>query len=154
MRTLIATVACLSLAALAGGGCAHAQAPVNGFLYSKVDGPLSVTMSATAAKKGVATCTSILGLVADGDASIEAAMKEGGITRIHHVDHESYSILGFYAKFTTIVWGDSPTRPEGVGGAGTSEPGSSPSGSSGSSGSSGAMPGSTPPGSSTTPRDR
>ncbi|PYN11407.1 MAG: protein trl [Candidatus Rokuibacteriota bacterium] len=43
---------------------------------------------------------------ATGDASISAAAKNGGITRIHHVDHETMNILGFYAKYTTIVYGE------------------------------------------------
>lgn len=57
-------------------------------------------------KTGAATATSILGIVATGDASIEAAAKNGGITRIHHVDHHSKNILGFYSEFTTIVYGE------------------------------------------------
>lgn len=48
----------------------------------------------------------MLGLVATGDASIEAAAKAGGITKIHHVDFENFSILGIYATFTTVVYGD------------------------------------------------
>jgi len=43
---------------------------------------------------------------ATGDASISAAMRNGKITRIHHVDHETFSILGVYAKYTTIVYGE------------------------------------------------
>jgi hypothetical protein len=41
-----------------------------------------------------------------GDASISAAAQNGGITRIHHVDHETMNILGIYAKYTTIVYGE------------------------------------------------
>jgi TRL (tRNA-associated locus)-like protein len=38
------------------------------------------------------------------DASISAAaMQNGGITRIHHVDHETQNILGIWAKHTTTV---------------------------------------------------
>jgi hypothetical protein len=33
-------------------------------------------------------------------------MRNGGITRIHHVDHETSNILGVYAKYTTIVYGE------------------------------------------------
>ena len=38
-----------------------------------------------------------------GDASISAAMKNGGITRVHHVDNETTNLLGIYAKYVTIV---------------------------------------------------
>jgi TRL-like protein family len=43
---------------------------------------------------------------ATGDASISAAMANGGITRIHHVDQETTNILGIYAKYVTIVHGE------------------------------------------------
>jgi len=33
-------------------------------------------------------------------------MKNGGITRIHHIDYETLGILGVYAKYTTIVYGE------------------------------------------------
>jgi len=87
-------------------GCAMAMAPVSGFLYTQVDAPLTVNSDADANKMGSAKCTSILGLVASGDASIEAACKAGGIKKIHHVDYKSHSILGIYAEFTTIVYGE------------------------------------------------
>jgi hypothetical protein len=49
-----------------------------------------------------------IGIVAAswGDASISAAMRNGGITRIHHVDHETTNLLGVYARYTTIVYGE------------------------------------------------
>jgi hypothetical protein len=78
-----------------------------GILYTEVKAPLAATQQQTAPTKvGTAECTSILGLVSTGDASIEAAAKNGGITKIHHVDYESKNILGIFGKFTTIVHGD------------------------------------------------
>ena len=62
--------------------------------------------SLTANKKGVSSCYSVLGLVAYGDCSINAAMKEGDITKIRHVDSTSMNVLFFYFKFDTIVYGD------------------------------------------------
>jgi hypothetical protein len=41
-----------------------------------------------------------------GDASIEAAAKNAGITRIHHVDYQTQSVLGVMADFTVIVYGN------------------------------------------------
>ncbi len=41
-----------------------------------------------------------------GDASISAAMAEGGITKIHHVDSKVFQVLGLYAKYETIVYGE------------------------------------------------
>lgn len=123
------------LCGLLTSGCAWATTPVWG-LYTDVKGPLQATslapggqqargtlpasspMDQTGAagtqqqsppanmKTGTAMASSILGIVATGDASIEAAAKDGGITRIHHVDHHSKNILGLYAEFTTIVYGE------------------------------------------------
>ena len=35
-----------------------------------------------------------------------AAMKEGNITKVHHVDSETFSVLGVYARYKTIVYGE------------------------------------------------
>jgi hypothetical protein len=55
---------------------------------------------------GSSSATSILGLVTTGDASIDAAAKAGGITKIHHVDFQMKSILFFYMKATVTVYGE------------------------------------------------
>jgi hypothetical protein len=57
-------------------------------------------------KVGRATMRSILGIYAVGDASIEAAAKNAGITRIHHVDYQSQNLLGVMSDFTVIVYGN------------------------------------------------
>ncbi len=61
----------------------------------------SVKMTRT----GKATANGIL-LLTQGDCSIAAAMKDGGITKIHHVDYEVNYILGIIASKTTIVYGE------------------------------------------------
>ena len=94
------------LLAVALTGCAMASSPVTGFVYMDVKGPAGVTDNTASSKVGRATCKSYLGICGTGDASIEAAAKSAGITKIHHVDFESYSVLGFYATFTTIVYGE------------------------------------------------
>src|SRR5579859_5700301 len=85
------------------GACAHANSVVLGGLYSDVKGPLAVSPQTGSSKMGTASCSSILGIIATGDCSINAAAKAGGITKIHNVDFESMNILTFYATFTTIV---------------------------------------------------
>jgi hypothetical protein len=88
-------------------GCAaYAISPVTGFVYTDVQGPGSATSNTGSSKVGTAVAESFLGLIATGDASIEAAMKDGGITKIHHVDYESKNILGLYATFTVVVYGE------------------------------------------------
>ena len=88
-------------------GCMIVQSPVAGGIYTEVKAPLSVGANAGgSAKVGTAMAKTILGWVATGDASIEAAMKNGGIRKIHHVDYHAKSILFFYGEFTTTVYGE------------------------------------------------
>lgn len=58
-----------------------------------------------ALKRGEATQTGII-LFSTGDASIKAAMENGKITKIHHVDYKTTTILFLYTKQTTIVYGE------------------------------------------------
>lgn len=88
-------------------GCgAYAVSPVMGVLYTNVNRPVTATSHPTYTKIGKASCSSILGLIATGDASIEAACKSVGITKIHHVDFHSNNILGIVATYTVYVYGD------------------------------------------------
>ena len=104
LRRLTLSLLCLGL--LVSTGCATAASPVNGYWYTDVKGPLEATAAAASTKTGEASCRTVLGLIATGDASIEAAAKSAGIKTIHHVDFKSWSLLGFYAEFTTIVHGE------------------------------------------------
>jgi len=56
-------------------------------------------------KKGVASSKAIL-LFNTGDASIGAAMREGGLSKIHHVDYDVTNILYLYNEITTTVYGE------------------------------------------------
>jgi len=99
----------LSIMAVAGmvmflTGCASPM-PV-GILYTEVTLPAIATANAKAEKVGVSECTSVLSLVSMGDASIDAAARNGGITKIHSVDWEANSILGIYGTYRTIVRGE------------------------------------------------
>lgn len=87
--------------------CAMANfAPTTGFVYQSQKGPGAVTSNSLGSKVGTSEATSILGIAATGDASIDAAAKAGGIKKISHVDYEVSNILGIYAKHTTIVYGE------------------------------------------------
>jgi hypothetical protein len=100
-RHLIVAVVCAGLLT----GCAIGHAPVNAPITLNERGPVAAGSAAGQSKVGRATAVGIV-LFAHGDASISAAMANGGITRIHHVDHETFNILGLYAKYTTIVYGE------------------------------------------------
>jgi hypothetical protein len=94
----------LSCAALLGG-CAVAHGPVTAAVTLNMKGPVSVGPAATSPKVGRAEAWGIV-VYATGDASISEAARNGGITRIHHVDQETTNILGLYAKYVTIVYGE------------------------------------------------
>lgn len=69
-----------------------------------VSGP-HVDNSVRPAKKGMAKSTAII-LFNSGDASIGAAMRDGGITRVHHVDYDVKNILFLYNEVITTVYGE------------------------------------------------
>ena len=95
----------VSVAALMSS-CAMVKTPLSGYLYSSVKAPVAVTSNSGSSKVGTAQASSILGWVATGDASIDAAAKSAGITKISHVDEEGTSILGFYATYKIYVYGE------------------------------------------------
>jgi hypothetical protein len=86
-------------------GCAVAHGPVTSAVTINMKGPVSAGPAMTSPKVGRAEAWGIL-VFATGDASIEAAANNGGIKRIHHVDQETFNILGIYARYTTIVHGE------------------------------------------------
>jgi hypothetical protein len=61
---------------------------------------------ATGPRRGEACATSLLGLFATGDASVEAAAQNAGITDISGTDHNStIGLMGIYGKYCTIAYG-------------------------------------------------
>ena len=82
---------------------------LNGCLYANVKTPLDrdVDKTAIGSKVGTSTVQSVQWLVAWGDASTDAAAKNGNISVIYHMDQEVFSVLwGLYSKSTTIVYGE------------------------------------------------
>ena len=102
-KILFTAVTAASFSMLAG--CAMARGPVTGFVYSDTHSSQAPTSNQAGNRVGEACATSILGAVATGDASIEAARRNGGITMISSVDESATSYVGVYAKFCTIVRG-------------------------------------------------
>ncbi|HQQ95006.1 MAG TPA: TRL-like family protein [Bacteroidia bacterium] len=100
-------LAAMATVALIFSSCAMSRnAPLTGFLYTSTKSPMAVTNNAGASKVGTSEAMSILGWVATGDASIDAACKAGGVTKIHHVDEECTGILGIIAKYKVYVYGE------------------------------------------------
>ncbi len=98
-------LASMAFVAAAVTSCAAVKTPVSGAFYTDVKDGFAVTSNSGSTKVGTATVTGYLGVYAAGDASIEAAAKNGGVTAIHHVDYHSTSILGIINTYTTIVYG-------------------------------------------------
>jgi hypothetical protein len=83
-------------------GCASYM-PAGG-LYT--EGKMGVQAGSGAADKtGRACMTSILALVATGDASIEAAKAAGGIKEVVTMNYEVKNILGIYGEYCLVVKG-------------------------------------------------
>jgi len=99
-------VGAVVMASLLSSCAVSSVAPVVGSIYTDVKAPLAVTSNTGASKVGTAYAESILGIIATGDASIEAAARQGGIQSIRHVDYKATSILGLYAKYTVYVYGE------------------------------------------------
>jgi ABC-type sugar transport system substrate-binding protein len=97
---------CATVGALMLSSCAMVKSPVSGFLYTSVKAPVAATSNAGSTKVGTSKATSILGWFATGDASIDAAAKSAGITKIHHVDEKCMSVLGLFAKYEVFVYGE------------------------------------------------
>ncbi len=96
---------CLAACALLSS-CGVTKSPVQGYIYTDVVSGNAVTSNTLATKVGVATATSVLNMVATGDASYQTAAKNGGITKISHVDERSWTVLGIYTTYETIVYGE------------------------------------------------
>ena len=58
-------------------------------------------------RRGEASCTAILGIIAWGDCSLKAAADAGGITTVQHTDYSfSNVIVGIYQSYTTVAYGE------------------------------------------------
>jgi len=86
-------------------GCARGLSPVGVGLITDVKGPISAT-GLTGSKTGRACATTTLGLINKGDASIEAAKKVGGITKVATVDYHTKGYYPFVGETCVIVTGN------------------------------------------------
>lgn len=80
--------------------------PTGGVLFHNIKYGINATPNTEAAKKGEACQSSILGLFGFGDASIDAAKKDSGITKVSTIDASSLSVLGLYNQYCTNIRGN------------------------------------------------
>ena len=105
-KILLISVLSLFLVSCAGG---RTQSGVNaGILYSSWEDTISASVdnSIPVVKNGKACSTNILGLVASGDSSVEAAKRNGGVSKVAFADTTYMSVLGIYQEGCTIVKGN------------------------------------------------
>lgn len=106
----------LVLLALSTSGCAAAGAVLggdypSGLIYSSTQTPhRMMTYGAdgpgkTGDKGGEACATGFFGMVAFGDASLQAAKKAAQVSEIHSVEYHGTNILGVYTVGCTEVHG-------------------------------------------------
>ena len=107
MRKLIGCMSAGALAVLLTGcvGPMGLAGGAYGGIYTDVSGPVLATSNSGASKVGEASSEGII-CIATGDSSIKAAMANGGITKISHVDYHVESVLGLYVKTTITVYGE------------------------------------------------
>jgi hypothetical protein len=86
-------------------GCMIVATPAIGTIFTDVKYGDTATTATAASKEGKACAQSILGWVAQGDASVDAAKKAGGITEVSSVDHTANNILGIVGTWCTVVRG-------------------------------------------------
>lgn len=86
-------------------GCMGVASPVAGWVYANAKFGNEVENGVAATKTGKACAQSYLTMIGVGDASVEAAKANGGITQVAHVDHSAKNILGIFGEFCTIVKG-------------------------------------------------
>ena len=81
-----------------------------GLFYTNATYPITATGAKiedlSKLKKGSASANSILFCVEFGDASIDKAAKNAGITKITHIDVHQKSIFIFWSKTTVNVYGE------------------------------------------------
>jgi hypothetical protein len=93
----------VALGVALGAGCV--QSPTGpALIYMDVKGPLTLGAGTDTPRVGKSCARVFLALFAWGDASIESAKRNGNITVVTTVDHESFNFVGF-GSFCTLVHG-------------------------------------------------
>ena len=108
-RVIVAVTATVVVAFIAGCAGFGAYPPTTfGLVYTEYSGPSGHDFDNNVGmlKVGKACASNILGIVATGDASIEAAKKNGDIKKIAHIDYTSKNIILVYAQYCTVVYGE------------------------------------------------
>lgn len=105
MRKSLSYLLVISVLGLLLAGCATPYP--YGAIYTEIKAPVGAGGDGISySKVGTSKATSILCLIATGDASIKTAAANGGIKTIKYVDYDAKNILGIFGEYTTTVYGD------------------------------------------------
>ena len=103
MRAFIVSIALAMALVFGSTGCV--MSPTGpGIIYMNGKGPLGPASGTDTAKVGRSCARVVLALFAWGDASIESAKRNAGITEVTTIDHKSFNFIGF-GSFCTVVYG-------------------------------------------------
>ncbi|MEM7260504.1 MAG: TRL domain-containing protein [Planctomycetota bacterium] len=105
------------LSGLLLAGCSISRVPFHpapGFVFTNVDAPLTLDLRGQSRGTKMGTSSAyFVGFpllpvlsVGIGDASLEAAMAEGGLTRVHYADYHQFQILGVFGNFEIRAYGE------------------------------------------------
>jgi hypothetical protein len=104
MTKTLVIVLSLAVSALASG-CMSVASPVIGLAYTDVQYGTDAE-GAVGSKEGPACARTILGMYATGDASIQAAAKNGNLKTVTTVDHHVKNLAGVIGDYCTVVRGN------------------------------------------------
>jgi len=95
----------LILIAISMTGCGFVADGPFGWVLTDSKDPVAIGVGETGTLSGKACAQAFFGLIAFGDASIEAAAAAGGISEIFTVDRKNFSIFGTYTSQCTVATG-------------------------------------------------
>lgn len=90
---------------LSAGGCGFVADGPFGWFVTHYRKAVAKGPSDEGHKTGYACIYAAFGAISLGDASIDTAMRNGGIKDVYSVDTENLSIMGVYTKQCTVVLG-------------------------------------------------
>lgn len=95
----------LLFATLVLGGCAVVPSQAGFAFIGETKEPITATSNSLATKTGTACAINLLGIIANGDFSVNAAKEDGKITNVATVDKDINGFFGIYSKVCTVVTG-------------------------------------------------
>ncbi|KWT76856.1 TRL-like family protein [Candidatus Magnetominusculus xianensis] len=99
-------IAIIAMMVVSLAGCGFVADGPLGWVYTDTTMPVSMGTAQNGTKAGRGCIHSFFGAISIGNASIETAMKDGGIKTVYTVNKENLSIFGTYTRQCTLVAGE------------------------------------------------